>query len=165
MPELHTLSTPRVRPELHRGFRPLGLALRSLREKAEATGRPARLCLAIERGGGAISRFDTTCLPEDHPEAGLNLEYAERIVKFLLWSRGGWRVLVSAPTGVAEHLKAVYAPDGARAFDHAFMGGVYGHAFTVEAVDEASLPAAKESTVALGGHLEGCRIGFDLGAS
>ena len=27
------------------------------------------------------------------------------------------------------------------------------------------LPAAEESTVALGGHLEGCRIGFDLGAS
>jgi predicted NBD/HSP70 family sugar kinase len=165
MPALHTLSSPRFRPDLHPGFRPLGLALRALRAKAEASGRPARLCLAIERGRGAVSRFDTTCLPADHPEAALNLEYAERIVKFLLWSRGGWRVLVSAPGGVAEHLKAVYSANGARAFDHGFMGGVYSHPFRVEAVEEPSLPAAKESTVALGGHLDGCRIGFDLGAS
>jgi len=165
MPTLHTLSAPRFRPELHAGFRPLALALRALREKARASGRPGALRLALERGHGAVSRFDTICLPGGHPEAHLNPEYAERIVKFLLWSRGGWRVLVSAPPGVAEHLQAVYAPSGARVFDHGFMGGVYGRPFTVEAVDEASLPAAKESTVALGGHLEGCRIGFDLGAS
>ena len=165
MAALHTLSTPRFIPRLHPGFRPFGLALRGLRAKAEATGGPARLCLALERGRGAVSRVDTICLPADHPEAHLNLEYAERIVKFLLWSRGGWRVMVAGPAGVAEHLDRVYARDGARAFDHAFMGGVYDKPFTVEALDEASMPAGQESTVALGGHLEGCRIGFDLGAS
>jgi predicted NBD/HSP70 family sugar kinase len=165
MPALHALSVPRVRPELHPGFRPLGLAIRALRDEARASGRPASLRLAIERGHGAVSRFDTICLPAGHPAAHLNPEYAERIVKFLLWSRGGWRVFVSGPPGVAEHLKTAYAAGGARAFDHDFMGGVYGRRFTVEAVDEASMPPPRESTVALGGHLEGCRIGFDLGAS
>jgi predicted NBD/HSP70 family sugar kinase len=165
MPALHALSAPRARPHLHRGFRPLGLAVRALREKAQVAGRQARLCLALERGDGAISRFDTTCLPADHPEASLNDEYAERILKFLLWARGGWRVRVSAPAGVAEHLARAYSPAGARAFDHAFMSNVYEGAFTIEPTGEASMPAARESTMALGGHLEGCRIGFDLGAS
>jgi predicted NBD/HSP70 family sugar kinase len=32
-------------------------------------------------------------------------------------------------------------------------------------VDAKSVPATKEAGAALGGHLEGCRIGFDLGAS
>lgn len=165
MSALHELARPRFLPALHPGFRPFGLALRTLRKLAQASGHPARLCLALERGGGAISRYDTICLPENHPDAHLNVEYAERIVKFLLWARGGWRVYVSGPPAVAAHLKAVYAPGAARAFDHEFMGGVYDRPFTVEATDAAAMPASKETTIPLGGHLEGCRIGFDLGAS
>lgn len=165
MTGLHTLASPLCRPAFSPGFRPLGLALRALRSKAQASGRAVPLQIALERGGGAISRYDTVCLPEDHPLAYLNLEYAERIVKFMLWSRGGWRVLVAGPAPVTDHLKAVYALGGARAFDAAFMGDVYGRAFTVEALAPAELPEARETTIKLGGHLEGCRIGFDLGAS
>jgi predicted NBD/HSP70 family sugar kinase len=45
------------------------------------------------------------------------------------------------------------------------MAGVYEHPFTVEITDADKVPAPNEGTVRLGGHLEGCRIGFDLGAS
>jgi predicted NBD/HSP70 family sugar kinase len=45
------------------------------------------------------------------------------------------------------------------------MGKVYGRPFEVVEVDAKSVPAEEETKVSLGGNLDGCRIGFDLGAS
>jgi predicted NBD/HSP70 family sugar kinase len=45
------------------------------------------------------------------------------------------------------------------------MANVYEHPFTVDITDADKVPAPNEGSVRLGGHLEGCRIGFDLGAS
>jgi predicted NBD/HSP70 family sugar kinase len=42
---------------------------------------------------------------------------------------------------------------------------VYEKPFVVESVDAGSTPSPRESATPLGGHLDGCRIGFDLGAS
>jgi predicted NBD/HSP70 family sugar kinase len=41
----------------------------------------------------------------------------------------------------------------------------YGRKFEVVLTTASQVPAAKEMQVAAGGHLKGCRIGFDLGAS
>ena len=54
---------------------------------------------------------------------------------------------------------------GARAFDAEFMGGVYEHPFTVVECSAEECPGTKETSVPLGRHLDGCRVGFDLGAS
>jgi len=53
----------------------------------------------------------------------------------------------------------------ARAFDVDLMEKVYQKPFEVVAVNPEAFPAARESEMALGGNLDGCRIGFDLGAS
>src|SRR5690606_36008325 len=91
---------------------------------------------------------------------------AERLLKFLLWQKGGCRVLVAGADEIAAYLASVYSATGARAFDHAFMGDkVYGQPFTVEARSWADLPAEEASGLSLGRHLDGCRIGFDLGGS
>ena len=69
---------------------------------------------------------------DGHPRFEANLTYAERIVKFLLWARGGWKVTIGGPRSIGQHIAKVYAPDGPRKFDHHFMGEqVYGHPFTV----------------------------------
>ena len=83
----------------------------------------------------------------------------------LLWQRGGWKVTVGGPRSVGEHIRHVYSAQGARAFDAEFMGGVYEHPFTVEITEADEVPAPSEGTVPVGGHLDGCRIGFDLGAT
>ena len=59
----------------------------------------------------------------------------------------------------------MYAPGGARAFDAEVMAQAYERPLTVQSCAPGEVPAAKESAVALGGHLNGCRIGFDAGAS
>jgi predicted NBD/HSP70 family sugar kinase len=163
--KLAALAKPSIVPTLHKQFAPAVLANRAFRERVRASGAAVPLAIALERGDGSISVFQTECFDERAADAELNLPYAERLVKFLLWQRGGWRVIVGGPRSVGQHIREVYSPHGARAFDYDFMGGVYERTFTVEITDADKVPAPCEGTMRLGGHLEGCRIGFDLGAT
>ncbi|MBZ5514569.1 MAG: ROK family protein [Acidobacteriia bacterium] len=163
--KLAALAKPAVAPPLQERFAPAALANRAYRERVRACGRAVPLAIALERGDGSVSVYRTECFDERANGAELNLPYAERLVKFLLWQRGGWRVIVGGPRSIGEHIRDVYAPRGARAFDSDFMAGVYEHPFSVEITDADKVPEPCESTLRLGGHLEGCRIGFDLGAT
>jgi len=131
-----------------------------------ASGAGVPLVVALERLDGSLSRYDTVAFPEGHPRADANLRYAERLVKFLLWPRGGWRAIVGGPPSVGEHIRRVYAADGERSFDYHFMGEqVHGRQFKVTRCAAQVVPASREAGQHLGRHLDGCRIGFDLGAS
>jgi len=155
---------PAVTAPVDPAFLPASLFNRRYRQAAESKGA-LPLELALERGDGSVSRYSTVVLPPAEDNLDLTLLYAERIVKFLLWQRGGFRIYVGGPPEVAGHLKSVYAPGGARQFDAEFMAGVYERAFEVVATTPEKVPEARETSVALGRHLDGCRVGFDLGAS
>ncbi|MCC6794857.1 MAG: ROK family protein [Candidatus Hydrogenedentes bacterium] len=160
------LLKPRFVPVLDEGFRPAVLANRAFIDEVESSGAGVPLVLGLERADGSVSRFESRVFPEGHARAGANLMYVERIVKFLLWQRGGWKVYVGGPKSVGEFIAMCYAPDGERAFDYQFMGqDVYEHTFTVVSCKPEDVPAEKETTRPLGRHLDGYRIGFDLGAS
>lgn len=165
MDKLAQMARPLAVPPLHASFAPAALANRAYLRAVRESGRAVPLTIALERGEGLVSVFRTECFDESADLAPLNLPYAERLVKFLLWQKGGWRVVVGGPKSVGEHVRQVYSLGGDRAFDAAFMGGVYEHPFKVEITTPEQVPAESESTMPLGGHLEGCRIGFDLGAS
>jgi len=156
---------PNVAAPLHPEFRPAWLGNRAFR--AEVTRCDGiRLALALERDAGNVSCFEMYLLPPSHPQASLNLRYAERMLKFLLWQKGGFRVSIAGPREVAEHLAGAYAPGGARAFDAEFFANIYEQpAFIVERVSFDALPEEREQGAAVGGHLDGCRIGFDAGGS
>jgi len=166
MSSAFTLIAPAFVPPLEPEFRPAALANRAFRHEVAASGRGVPLVIGLERSDGAVSRFDTVAFPDGHPRAAADLVYAERLVKFLLWARGGWKLTIGGPRLVGEHVARTYAPDGARAFDYHFMGEqVYGRPFTVVACRADEAPLAREVGRPLGRHLEGGRIGFDLGAS
>lgn len=159
-----SLLRPAVLPPLDDLFRPAALWNRSFIE--ETKGHDTPLVFGLERENGRLSRFETTVFTADHPRTGLNLPYAERILKFLLWQRGGFRVYVGGPAKIGEHLKQVYSPQGERKFDYHFMGEtVYERPFEVIPCRPADVPPEYELGMALGRHLQGSRIGFDLGAS
>lgn len=160
------LIKPKFVPPLDEAFRPAVLANRAFRQKVEAAGGGDPLVIGLERDDGLLSRYETRLLPSAHPLAAANLDYAERLVKFLLWQRGGWKVYVGGPEDVGRHIKQCYAPNGPRAFDYHFMGEqVYCRPFTVTLCAAEEVPPANERQQALGRHLNGCRVGFDLGAS
>lgn len=158
------LIRPQFTPPLDDEFRPAVLANRAFKRESYSIGVP--LIIGLERDDGKLSRFGFQVLPEDHPYASKNLFYAERMLKFLLWQRGGNRVYIAGPRTIGEYLKNCYSPQGARQFDYHFMGQqVYERTFRVDLCEPSQVPPANDPGRALGRHLEGCRIGFDLGAS
>ncbi len=158
--------TPSTVPPLHADFRPAVLGNQAFREAVRASGQATPLRIALERGDGSVSTYETEVFPAGHELAAANLTYAERLVKFLLWQRGGWKVTIGGPAHIGAHIAQVYSPEGKRTFDYDFMGiTVYEHPFTVVVTDAESVPATSEASAPLGRHLDGCRVGFDLGAS
>ena len=162
--QLFASAGPRIQPPLDASFLPAALVNRAFRREAVQAGVP--LVLGLERENGRLSRYETTVLPEGHAWAGANRLYAERLLKFLLWQRGGQRVFVGGPPGIGQFLRDCYAPGGSRGFDADLLGRqVYEKLFEVVPCAPEEVPPALEAGAALGGHLDGCRIGFDLGAS
>ena len=160
------LTKPGIVPALDSDFRPAILANRAFIKAVDAAGGGVPLVLGLERGDGALSRFETRVFNEDHPQAESNKFYVERLLKFLLWQRGACRVYVGGPPSVGGYLQQCYQPNGLRAFDYQFMGeSVYEKPFSVVSCAPEDVPGENETSSPLGRHLEGCRIGFDLGAS
>ncbi len=158
------LIEPKVKPPLDDGFHPAVLASQNFQRKVRPIG--VRAVVGLERGEREVSRFETVVYPEGHPDFESNFQYIERIVKFLLWQRGGHTVYVGAPKQVGEYIRDVYSANGAQKFDFHFMGTqVYEKEFSVVICDADEVPASRETGKLLGRNLAGCRIGFDLGAS
>ncbi|HVU09003.1 MAG TPA: ROK family protein [Verrucomicrobiae bacterium] len=149
-------------PPLDPGFQPAALINRNYVAAARKTGQAEPLVIGIERESGLVSRYATFVFPDTN---ALTLQYVERTVKFLLWARGGWKIFIGGPKGIGEFIRKTYSPNGARKFDRDLMGAAYGKEFQVIVTTPENVPAGSEMEVAAGGHLKGCRIGFDLGAS
>jgi predicted NBD/HSP70 family sugar kinase len=159
------LAKPSIIPPLDPGFCPISLGNRAYQKEVERCKKKARLGIAVERENRFISVFKSAVLPWGSEFDADTLAYVERLVKFILWQKGGWRVVIGGPPEIGEHIQEVYSARGARAFDVNLMGGVYEKPFEVETCEFADLPKEVESGAAVGGHLDGNRIGFDLGAS
>jgi predicted NBD/HSP70 family sugar kinase len=160
------LVEPRTMPPLDEGFRPAVLANQHFLKEVAASQDGVPLVIGLERSDGYLSHFKTQVYPDGHARAGANLRYVERVIKFLLWQKGGWKIYVGGPQSIGEYIRVCYSATGERRFDYQFMQqDVYEQSFTVIACDPADVPIENESSQPLGRHLDGCRIGFDLGAS
>jgi len=157
---------PKLRPVLDPEFLPAALwqcAYRALVAK-DPGARP--FAVVLERKDGSVFRHESRVLAANHPAGVLTLTYAERLLKFLLWMKGGPRVLIAGADEITVALAKIYAPSGTRAFDCEFMGTkIFDRAFSVEAVTWRNLPQTRETSLPMGRNLDGCRIGFDLGGS
>ena len=153
------LRAPLLPPPLEPDFRPAALACRAFAAEASV---PVRLVL--EQADGSVFHFAKRILPPHHPAAGCNFLYLERLLKFLLWSRGGFRVHFDGPPDLGARLERYYKETTTGRFDANIMGErIYERPFAV--VTTKDLPPPRATTTPLGRHWNGCRIGFDLGAS
>ena len=145
-------------PALDGAFIPFGVWAKAYLKEAT---RPFKI--AVERENGLVSVFETKLRGAEFAEA--NYRYAERYVKMLLWSVGGWRVYLCGDDAIAKRMQDAYRMGGTREFDVGFMQDVYERPFEIVISDEAHFPQAHEQTKKVGGHTNGCRIGFDAGGS
>ena len=144
-------------PELDPAFIPIGEFNKTFLKNAK---KP--VSFAVERSCGQVA-VEHTFIYGTPEMAEADAYYADRLVKCLLWMKGGFRVYVSGDVGIYNKLKAAYSPGGSRAFDADFMASVYEQPFEVILCDK--VPAEKGASQAVGRHLGGCRIGFDAGGS
>jgi len=159
------LVRPQVTPLLDATFRPAALAATRFFDTARATrsGRP--VWLAVEQPGGTSSHHECWIV-DDQLEAATSARFVERDLSFLLWSRGGFRVHVDGPAWLTSALARHFAADPVGAFEAAMMGPtIYGAPFEIVATPHADFPPESTASLEVGGHMDGCRIGFDLGAS
>jgi len=164
MNESFHLIKPNIPPPLDDEFCPAVLANRAFEQEVVKEGVP--LVIGLERENGLITRYEIRVFPEGHVRSQANLIYVERILKFLLWQRGGFKAYIGGPPSIGNYLNLCYSPNGERQFDSHFMGEqVYQQTFTVIPCDLQDVPPALDTGRPLGRHLDGCRIGFDLGAS
>ena len=153
-------------PELDPGFIPFGPWT-----DAYLAGAKTPVAIAVERQDGRIS-VRRTFLRGTADSAEADYRYVERTVKFLLWSIGGFRVYLQGAPEIAARLRSEYVYDeadpsknGLRWFDVQFMGDVFDRTLEIVTCSEADFPAENDEPVPVGGHMDGCRIGFDAGGS
>ena len=154
---------PCCSPELDSGFLPAVLWTRAYENAVGLYAKPQVVRVWIQGQTTELAATLSTFPEGEHTD--LTERYIERAVKFLLWQRGGHTVVLEGCPALAQSLQKHYREGGQRAFDSSFMGGkLFFKPFTFSS---AALTAASEETAAspLGRHLEGCRIGFDLGGS
>src|SRR5438045_2435326 len=96
------LIAPRVTPALDPAFRPAVLANRAFGTRVKASGHPQSVRLALEQADGSVFHYATEIFAESDARAAGNFNHVERLVKFLLWGWGGWRIHVDGPSSLAE---------------------------------------------------------------
>ena len=157
--------TPKIISELDPGFMPPVLAIKNYMQAVMRSSNPVPVTILIERTQKTTSIYKTFVFNDKEHEDEANCFYIERLIKALLWIKGGWKIVFSGPESIGIYLKSIYSKNGLREFDREFMGRIYEHEFTVELVHPHELLVSNEESKPLGRHLEGYRIGFDAGGS
>jgi len=163
--DLILLMKPKIDFIIDKKFYPAVLWNHSFLDAVHNSKKSVPLYIALQRGDDSISTFESRVFSQESKYASLNYFYVERLIKTLLWIYGGNKIIIDSSKEIYEYLKEVYSSKGKRAFDADFMSNIYEKPFTVEISNTKKISPTKEKSIPLGGHLEGCRIGFDLGAS
>ena len=146
-------------PELDPEFIPFGLWAESYLK-----GAAQPIAIAVEKNEGYVSVHHTKIYGTAEMRDA-DYRYVERYVKFLLWSIGGFKVYVCGCSELTKKLQEAYSLNGERAFDYDFFQKLYEQELQIIDLPLEECPASNETPKPLGGHLDGCRIGFDAGGS
>ena len=146
-------------PQLDPGFIPFGIWMNEYEKGADKD-----ISIAVERNNGFISVRHAK-IHGTEEMAAADYRFVERYMKFLLWSIGGFKVYVCGCSHIAKKLQQAYSPEGERAFDFDFFQKLYERPLEILDCALTECPQPNESPVPIGGHTDGCRIGFDAGGS
>lgn len=153
-------------PELDNDFIPLGAWFDAYLKNATH-----EVIIAIERNNKKITIHKTKIYNTKQMEDA-DYRFLERYVKFLLWSIGGFKIYISGADEIVKKLQKefVYSEEdnkknGRRWFDVQFMSDVFDKKLTILACDKNNLPPENDNSINIGGHLDGYRIGLDVGGS
>lgn len=157
--------TPEKKPPYDQGFCPAILGNRNYRLAVSLAAETRRMLVALERTDGCVTRVEMDILAPGSEHDADTLRFVERRIKGLVWAHGGSILYLSGPESICAAIRSTYSTGGARAYDANRMDIVFCNGFDIRIVPAEAVPAKKERSIPIGGFLDGCRIGFDLGAS
>ena len=126
----------RNKPELDPGFLPLHAF-----NEAFLAGARKPVGVAVERSNGQMAAVETFIHGTEAMREA-DRDYIERLVKTLLWMKGGFSVYIRGDEDMASYLRSLYCAGGRQFFDWDYMANVFEHPFEIRTVD--TLPAAKD---------------------
>ena len=155
----------KVKAVLDPAFQPMSVLLRDYSAAVRAA-KSQKLVVSIVRNQGYTSSYALDVFADGTGHDEENIRVIERVVKTLLWIKGGYKIVISGSRVIYDAIAEAYKVGGARDFDNDFMSGVYERPFETEYIEKAEdAPATHEASASVGRHLDGCRIGFDAGGS
>ncbi len=150
-------------PTYDKEFMPMSVVLKDFNERVTQS-ESKKIMICVERNDGYNYVYSLNIFAsEDKKEE--NYGIVERIIKSILWVVGGYKIYICGDEYIYQQIKCDYTLSGKRAFDVDFMQTVYEQPFEVIFVNEQNFPKLNNCQVKIGGHLDGCRIGFDAGGS
>ena len=152
------------KPILEPEFKPAIVEFRQFVKDVAACENKQHLIVAVERNDGFIYRKEFDIFP-DGVDDERNVFITERTIKSILWVVGGFRIYISGSKKVYEDIKDYYRPGGLRSFDYDFMSTVFERNMEVIYKEEKDMPKEVSCSIPVGGHLNGKRIGLDVGGS
>lgn len=155
----------RIPLSLDKEFSPIILGNLAFEEAVSKSEDPVLIKFAIERGESQISTKECYIFNDVYNQEEANFLYVERLIKTIIWLKGGYKIYFGGSKSLGERIKVAYTKGGLRDFDQDFMSKVYEKDFSVEIRDISLIPKNCESSKSIGRHLEGSRIGFDAGGS
>ena len=149
-----------IKPILDPEFVPAVLWNRAFEQEAENSS--VAVTIGLFRDDKIVAKRAVKVLAD----ADRSFKYIERLLKTLLWAVGGNRILFAGPDELFQRLEKHYTESPVGRFDSEIIGEkIYDHAIRVEKELAEDIPEPSAEGKALGRHLDGCRIGFDLGGS
>ena len=146
-------------------FYPLILNNIAYEQTVSRSDNPCLIKLAVERENQQIYSHSIFVFNDSYNQFDANFRYLERLIKTILWTKGGFRIYLAGNAVLIDAIKQAYSKAGLRAFDADFMSKVYEKPFEVIACELTEVPSTYEESKAIGRHLDGARIGFDAGGS
>ena len=156
---------PKFVLELDPDFCPIILMKKAFDSAVSRSDNPQKVKIALERNNGFISSYTTKIFNNESLRKKVNCDHIERLVKSLLWVKGGWKLMFAGPSYIGDFLCQTYCIGGKREFDVKFMEKIYDHPFLIKFTSFDEIPTVYEEPIRIGRNLDGCRIGFDAGGS
>ena len=124
-------------------FQPMSVVLDEYAKAVSSAEEKSRLTIGVERNKGFVSTYALDIYADGTGHDDENYAIAERIIKTMLWTRGGWKVIVHGSKYIGEKLAADYCAGGEHEFDANFMTRVYEKPFDAKMIISCSEEAAE----------------------
>ena len=156
---------PKNRLRLYPDYVPVILGNMAFEKAVKKSKHQTEIIIAIERSNKQIARTSCFIFNKSYKQEEANFLYIERLIKTLLWLKGGYRIYIAGDETLALRIKEAYQDNRMRQFDKDFMSNVYQNEFEVIICDYKDVPKSNEVSKPIGRNMDGHRIGFDAGGS